>query len=205
MTFQSLAAGLPEGPTKEMMTRLKVCASCTEWRRLGEEHDGGYLVCIDGLQEGKLRAAYSMGVEKHDKFSDDIYALLKAPVHQFDCTVSGPANPCEGCHFHKVCLAGQYGGGSHPDGPNMNMQQVLEYTGQASAPDDSLIMKMDVEGAEWPIYADGQSGLNKFKELIFEFHDLVMEDNHPQYACALRNIENAGFRVAHIHGNNWNA
>lgn len=99
-------------------------------------------------------------------------------------------------------MKSKQGGGAHPIGPNMDMEQVLEHTGQASAPEDSLVMKMDIEGAEWPIYADGSSGLKQFKQLIFEFHWLDKEENHEQYASALRNIESAGFKVAHIHGNN---
>lgn len=201
-TIEQLAAKLPEGPTKEMLSRLKVCASCTEFRRIGERLDGGYLVCMDGLERGKIRAAYSMGIEFHDVFSQDIYNLLKVPVHQFDCTVERPAMNCEECHFNKICMNGINGSGGHPKGPNMNMQQMLELTGQAEAPEDSLIMKMDIEGSEWAVYADGQSGLEKFKQLVFEFHWLAQERHHEQYATALRNIENAGFKVAHIHGNN---
>jgi len=201
-TIEELAARLPEGPTREMLSRLKVCASCSEFRRLGEGQDGGYLICMDGLERGKIRAAYSMGIEFHDAFSHDIYNLLNVPVHQFDCTVERPAMNCEDCHFNKVCINGMNGNGGHQYGPNMNMQQILEFTGQADAPEDSLIMKMDIEGSEWAVYADGQSGLEKFKQLVFEFHWLAQEHRHETYATALRNIENAGFKVAHIHGNN---
>jgi len=201
-TIEELAARLPEGPTREMLSRLKVCASCSEFRRVGEKLDGGYLICMDGLERGKIRAAYSMGIEHHDVFSHDIYDLLKVPVHQFDCTVQGPAMNCEDCHFNKVCINGMNGNGGHPTGPNMNMQQILEFTGQADAPEDSLIMKMDIEGSEWDVYADGQSGLEKFKQLVFEFHWLAQERRHETYAAALRHIESAGFKVAHIHGNN---
>jgi len=200
--FQMMAAALPEGPTRDVMSRLKVCASCEAFQRFGERRDGGYLLCMDGLNKSNIRAAYSMGVEGHDKFSEDIYELLRIPVHQFDCTVAGPASPCADCHFNKVCLMGVNGEGGHPTGPNMNMQQILESTGQASAPEDSLVMKMDVEGAEWAIYAGGQSGLDKFKQLVFEFHGLNSTSLHPKMALALKNIEEAGFKVAHIHGNN---
>jgi len=203
-TFGLLATTVPEGSTKELFERLKVCTSCTQFRRLGEAGDGGYLTCMDGLVGGTtIRAAYSLGVAGNDKWSEDVYNILKVPVHQADCTVdSSPAQNCRDCNFHKVCLMGESGVGSHPVGPNMNMQQLFQSTGQASAPDDSLVMKMDIEGAEWPIFTDGNSGLNKLKQLIVEFHALGNEQSHHQYASALRNIEHAGFKVAHIHGNN---
>lgn len=202
-TFEDIASTLPAGPTQELFTRLRVCTSCSKYERLGEADDGGYLTCMDGLGEGQCQAAYSMGVEHHDQWSMDIYNLLKAPIYQFDCTVDGPAQNCADCHFHKYCLQGASGAGGHPEGPNMNMEQVLNATGQTWASSDSLIMKMDIEGAEWPIFADEHTGLSKFKQLIVEFHWLDDEASHALYATALRNIENAGLLVSHLHGNNF--
>ncbi|CAK0828082.1 unnamed protein product [Prorocentrum cordatum] len=80
---------------------------------------------------------------------------------------------------------------------------VPERPSAGGAPDNSLIMKMDIEGSEWPMYADGQAGLEKLQQLGFEFHELRQTKSHDMYATALRNIQDAGFEVA-IHGNiNW--
>jgi len=235
-TIDELAAKVPEGPTKDFLSRLKVCGACKEFHRFGEElKDGGYLVCMDGMQ-GQTRAAYSMGVEFHDKFSIYVNQVLKVPVHQLDCTVDTPPDQhlpshhkhpehfkpivCEDCHFYKVCLKGDKAWrspngtvdghpsdwegrlGGHPKGPNMNMQEVLTMTGQADAPNNSLFMKMDIEGSEWPIFANGFRGLEKFNQLVFEFHHLQLVKNHATYASALKTILDHGFKVVHIHGNN---
>jgi len=45
--------------------------------------------------------------------------------------------------------------------------------------------------------------LQKFQQIIVEFHGLQKEVENKQYAAATRNILNAGFRVAHLHGNNF--
>jgi hypothetical protein len=228
-TIDELAAKVPQGPTKDFLSRLKVCGACKEFQRFGEElKDGGYLVCMDGMQ-GNTRAAYSMGVEHHDKFSIYVNTVLKVPVHQLDCTVDRPPlqhlptgkhRDCDDCHFYKVCLKGDKAWrspngtvngipsdwegkvGGHPIGPNMNMQEVLNMTGQADAPNNSLFMKMDIEGSEWPIFANGFRGLEKFNQLIFEFHHLQLVKNHATYASALKTIMDHGFKVVHIHGNN---
>jgi hypothetical protein len=174
---------------------------------------------MDGMRGGQIRAAYSMGIENHDLFSEHVHYRLKVPIHQVDCTVSKPAAVCDDCHFYQVCLKGDKawkspdgkGGGDwegksggHPIGPNMNMQQILNMTGQTDAPDNSLFMKMDIEGSEWPIFAtaDAYTGMEKFKQMVFEFHSLELRKNHAVYASALKNIQDHGFRVVHIHGNN---
>jgi len=152
---------------------------------------------MDGMGP-HARAAYAMGVEPLERWSKDVYSMLSTPVHQFDCTMEGPLENCKDCHFHKVCMSGTNGGGAHPVGPNMNLQQILESTGQAGAPDDSLLMKMSLEGVEWLIFADEKPDLRQFKQLIFQFHSLHKYTHHQTYARALRNIEEAGFKVASI-------
>jgi len=219
-TIDELAAKVPDGYTREFLSRLKVCGACTEFQRFGEEqYDGGYLVCMDGMRGGQIRAAYSMGIEQHDLFSAHVYYRLKVPIHQLDCTVPRPAKGCGDCHFYQVCLKGdkpwrspdgtgrgdwEGKSGGHPIGPNMNMQEILNMTGQTDAPENSLFMKMDIEGSEWPIFAnaDAHWGLEKFKQIIFEFHSLELRKNHEVYASALKNLQNHGFKVVHIHGNN---
>mmetsp|Transcript_4816 Transcript_4816/g.8742 ORF Transcript_4816/g.8742 Transcript_4816/m.8742 type:complete len:355 (-) Transcript_4816:73-1137(-) len=202
-TMQQLAARLPNGSTKELLESFKVCGSCTNWQRLGEEHDGGYLVCMDAVPNSQLRAAYSIGISDRDQFSLDVYNTFHVPVYQLDCTVANPASICPDCHFSQVCIKGASGAGAHPVGPNMDLTEVLTNTGQSEAPRGSLIMKMDIEGSEWPVFADGAFDVSKFQQIVLEFHGIDQEASHAQFAQAMRNILAANFRVAHIHGNNW--
>jgi len=202
-TIATIAQKLPDGPTRELLHSFAVCTSCSEFKRLGELSDGGYLTCMDGL-EGNVRAAYSMGVRDNDRWSDDIYQLLSVPVNQFDCTVEGSPEKCAGCHFFQACLKGDNGQGGFPGKTSWTLQEALEQSGQGAASRASLLMKMDIEGSEWPILASSSTDqLQKFKQLLFEFHWLDKEYMHPNYLQAMQALSNAGFRVAHIHGNNY--
>merc|ERR1719350_70357 len=200
MTLAS--AALPDGPTKMLLHTFKICAGCQQFARWGEDNDGGYLQCMDDLGAGQVRAAYSLGVENRDKWSDDAHLELGVPVHQYDCTVAGPAQRCPECHFHQVCIC-EGACQAFPDKTTMGLGEMLEATGQAGAPDRSLLMKMDIEGSEWPLLAAAPvSLLRKFRALTVEFHRLSDETRHKTYLQAMRALLDAGFRVAHVHGNN---
>jgi len=147
-------------------------------------------------------------VRDNDQWSLDVYNLLKRPVHQFDCTVDHAAAPCPECHFFQVCVEATSGAGAVAGRTNWALKKVLDESGLGHAPNRSLVMKMDIEGSEWPILAEmgpgaGGDVLKKFKQLILEFHWMDKTENHAQYLQAMQNLAAAGFRVAHVHGNNW--
>jgi len=190
--------------SKQLWKTFQVCGQCKNFTRLGEPNDGGYLTCTDGIQPGQLLAAYSMGVEHHDKWSEDVASWLKVPVNQFDCTVN--VSSCAACKFHKKCIVAA--DGAHPvpghENEGWSLAQALAETSQAHAPDRSLLMKMDIEASEWPIFAsEPPEALKKFGQLIVEFHWLQKVQDHPVYLQAMKHILDAGFKVAHLHGNNY--
>ncbi|CAE7489847.1 unnamed protein product [Symbiodinium sp. CCMP2592] len=197
--FERYAATLPEGATKELLRSFKICGSCNNFRRFGETHDGGYLMCMDHMDG--VTAAYSVGVEQHDKWSGDVTGTWKVPVYQMDCTVSQPAEMCPGCKFFRSCLTGSTPGGPQPA---WTLTETLQHTGQASAPDRSLFGKIDIEGSEWGAFASADvSTLKKFRQLAVEFHWLQEVHKHPDYLRAMQKLQLAGFRVVHLHGNNY--
>jgi len=211
-TFLRAAKAMPEASTtKSLMESFRICGQCSSFQRFGEEHDGGYLMCMDGLKkDGKtsVTAAYSLGVEHHDKWSEDTIKRLGIPVNQFDCTVD--ASDCKACKFHKKCIVSA--DGNHPvpghESEGWSLQQALTETLQGKSltqiADGSLLMKMDIESSEWPIYASEPADvLKKIGQLIVEFHGLRVEANHPMYLQAMQHIQAGGFKIAHLHGNNF--
>merc|ERR1719231_1500527 len=178
---------------KRMQHRtLKQTRKGNSFVRLGEPHDGGYLMCLDGFNARLIGAAFSMGVEHHDKWSEDVTSYFQIPVNQFDCTVS--SSSCQACHFYPKCIVDE--GNLNPvpghelDG--WSLKQALEATGQGAAPPGSLLLKMDIEASEWPIFAmEPSEMLQKFGQLIVEFHWLSQENNHPVFLQAMRNILNS--------------
>jgi len=161
-------------------------------------------MCMDGLTKGAIKAAYSLGVEHHDQWSQDVVNKLKILVNQFDCTVD--RSDCKGCRFYKKCIGSA--DGKHPlpghESEMWSLGQLLESTSQANAENGSLLMKMDIESSEWPIYfSESPVTLQKFGELIVEFHNIQDTARHAEYLQGVNNILGAGFKVAHLHGNNY--
>jgi len=208
-TLNTLAEPMPEGSaTKGLLESFRICGQCGSFQRFGEAHDGGYLMCMDSLKKGSVSSGYSLGVEHHDQWSEDVIKKLGIPVHQFDCTVD--TSDCKSCKFYKKCIVAA--DGQHPvpghETEGWSLEQALTETSQgtplANIPDGSLLMKMDIESSEWPIYAsEPPAVLQKFGELIVEFHGLQFEERHAEYLTAMQHIQAAGFKVAHIHGNNY--
>ena len=195
--FEDYAATLPDGATKDLLRSFRVCGDCQNFRRFGEPHDGGYLMCMDHMHG--VTAAYSVGVEQHDKWSGDVNGAWHVPVYQMDCTVSKPAQMCPGCQFFRNCL-------STPGGPqpSWTLAETLQQTGQGAAADRSLFGKIDIEGSEWGALATADvATLRKFRQLAVEFHWLDRSYKHADYLKAIQNLQAAGFRVVHLHGNNF--
>lgn len=68
---------------------------------------------------------------------------------------------------------------------------------------DDLILKMDVEGAEWDaIAAVPSSTLVQFKQMVFELHDVYSQQNHKNI-CAFLSKLNETHQPVHVHGNNY--
>eukprot|EP00435_Cladocopium_sp_Y103_P023003 s76_g5.t1 len=200
--IQAIADQLPPGVTKDLFQSFSICGTCSTFKRFGEEHDGGYLHCMDSLQPSTLRAAYSMGVEQHDQWSLDVFKAFNIPIFQYDCTVSHPAQTCEKCQFFPACLSSK-GLNNFPGKTSWTLKEAIEQSKMLDAPDRSLLMKMDIEGGEWSTLTDSDMAtLKKFRQLVIEFHSVEKEENHKTYLQAMQALRHAGFRVAHVHGNN---
>ena len=156
------------------------------------------------MKNGSLLAAYSMGVQHHDKWSSDIYDSFHIPVYQYDCTVSRPAQDCGDCHFFPACLTSGKSNGLFPNKTSWTLEEAIENSKMLKVPDRSLLMKMDIEASEWPVLASTSiETLKKFRQLIIEFHWLNLEDKHAEYVSVMQRLRDAGFQVVHLHGNNF--
>jgi len=120
--------------------------------------DESKIVCgLSELQKEEHCIIYSIGGNNQWDFEIDLLQRTPCQVHTFDCT--GPATrfrkpPHDRLHFHHVCLGIQ-----HQDAPAqctesepkcgatwtlLEMQQQLGH-------DRIDLLKMDIEGFEWPI------------------------------------------------------
>ena len=68
----------------------------------------------------------------------------------------------------------------------------------------NMILKMDVEGAEWSFLSTVTSEtLNQFDQMVFEFHDLVRPKDQSVMNATLACINkiNRTHSLVHLHGN----
>ena len=169
-----------------------VALSNCSLERFGEPHDGGYLMCAN-LLDG-VAAGYSYGISGYDGWGCQISARLQVPMHQYDCfDTTQPSCPNGKTVFHAECVAEV---AKTEDGRLFDtMQNQFAKNGHAGR---SLVVKMDVEGAEWDSLLHApDSTLQAIDQLAIEFH-FVNEDRFVKTLQRLKQF----FHVAHLHYNN---
>lgn len=203
-SIMDLAESLQPGATQDLLRSFRICGRCKRWQRFGEKRDGGYVSCMDHMAHPDIRAAYSMGIEKHDLWSVHVHENFQVPIYQYDCTVSKPAAVCDHCKFFQACLKGEDGRGGFQGKTAWTLKQAIRKSGKEHLPDRSLLMKIDIEGAEWPTLGTASTAtLRKFRQLLIEFHDLGDEGRHSEFLSTMQNLQKAGFKVVHLHGNDF--
>jgi hypothetical protein len=169
-------------------TRL---ANCT-LKRYGDPHDGGYLMCENLL--GDAQAAYSYGIDGRDRWGCAVSERLRTPVHEYDCF--NPTRPmCDrgSLQFHDECVAGQ---ASTTDGrPYDTVPSQIARNGDSGK---HLVVKMDVEGAEWDaLLATPDAVLAMIDQLIVEFHG----NDEARFRDTMEKLKRH-FYLVHVHANN---
>ncbi len=164
--------------------------------RLGRFFDGGY-VMMDAFDS--VTAAYSFGINNDASWDLDI-ANRGIPVFQYDHTID--ALPTMHSLFSWAKLG--IGGITNPDVPLETIPNLISKNGHQDH--RNLIMKCDVEGHEWQVFAAMPGPcLEQFKQIVVEFHDFQRLDDikfAEELQAALVNLTRAHC-VVHVHANNW--
>jgi len=163
--------------------------------RLGGPNDGGYIM-LDTLRPPAVTAAYSFGIGGNTSW-DRAVADLGVDVFLYDHTIAAPANLPSRCRFKPLGVTGIQ------KAPQLcTLHECLAANGHASRHD--LALKMDVEGAEWDVLAEGASQtLEQFHQIVIEFHDLagVLDPSrHDAMIAALAKLA-ATHQPVHVHAN----
>jgi len=201
--LQSAADESTDPVTKAFLRTLRLCARCNDFERVGENYDGGYIICADGLKNSGLKGAYSYGINGYDGWGMDLAQRYKIPLYEYDCFDKRAPKPCTGCQvkFSPQCIQGNNESSSMP--AFKTFTEHVKLNGQSSAPPSSLMLKVDVEGAEWNVWGDETiSSLSQVRQITTELHGISNEYRHGQYLKAMRSLLDAGFSIAHLHGNN---
>jgi len=179
----------------ELLAELKpvVLKNC-DLKRFGSPNDGGYLLC-ENLSDG-IQSAYSYGIGPDDAFGRDVSKRYGVAVHQYDCF--DPSRPkYEGARlvFHDECIG--------PRAERDQDQRVFDtLQNQISRNGDTgkrLIVKIDVEGAEWDsLLATPDAVLEKIDQIPMELHGV----NERRYLELVRRLKQK-FYLVNLHFNNW--
>jgi hypothetical protein len=169
-----------------------VLRNCT-LKRFGSANDGGYLMCENLIEP--LDAAYSYGVGSNDDWACEISRRYHVPVHEYDCF--DPARPsCNGGTFvfHNECVSDRSGyRNSHFFD---TLQNQIRKNGDI---DRRVLIKMDIEGAEWDsLLAAPDELLASIPQIAMEMHGY----DDPKIVEVLRKLKR-NFYLVNLHFNNW--
>jgi hypothetical protein len=162
-------------------------------KRFGSANDGGYLMCENLIEP--LDAGYSYGVGTNDDWGCEVSRRYHVPVYQYDCF--DPARPtCNGGTFvfHNECV------GDHAGNRGPHFFDTLENQIRKNGDNGRrLIIKMDIEGAEWDsLLAAPDELLAAIPQLAMEMHGY----DDSKILEVLRKLKR-NFYLVNLHFNNW--
>ena len=168
---------------------LKNCA----FKRYGGANDGGYLLC-ENLLTG-TQAAYSYGIGGEDNWGCQVSRELGVTVHQYDCfTRARPTCENGRFQFHDECV-----GATRETNDSREFDTIAAQVAANGDAGKRLLVKMDVEGAEWSALAATPDGLlDSIDQLAMELHGT----DESRIVDVIRRLKTK-FYLVNLHFNNW--
>ncbi len=162
-----------------------------KYSRFGRNYDGGY-VMFDDFDSNSI--AYSFGIADDDSWESSI-ANKGIDVFMYDPTIKGLPNQNSKFHFEKLGITGS------KRACNMRtMNEFILRNGHKGK--KNLILKMDVEGAEWDFLNEvSEETLNQFSQIVLELHWF---DDRRLFDDIISGLEklNKTHQIVHVHANN---
>ncbi|MBQ6297375.1 MAG: FkbM family methyltransferase [Selenomonadaceae bacterium] len=163
--------------------------------RLGKPNDGGYIMVDNfNVSEG---IAYSFGI--CDDVSWDLDMVRRDyDVFMYDPTIDALPFNHEKFHFFQEGVLGIEIKEQHMN----TLENFIKRNGHESK--SNMILKMDVEGAEWSFLSTVTSEtLNQFDQIIFEFHDMTSPKDQSVMNATLACLTkiNRTHSLVHLHAN----
>lgn len=161
--------------------------------RVGGSNDGGYVMSEAALNGG---IAYSFGINDDVAWDSDM-VKRGYDIYMYDHTISALPEECARFHFDRKGISA----GSISVAPLFTLEDLLRENGHSGI--QHMVLKMDVEGAEWGfLHSTSSDVLQQFDQIVFELHGLLKLDKQEVILAALRKI-NATHQLVHIHANNY--
>ena len=161
--------------------------------RVGPANDGGYIM-LDDFHGSKI--AYSFGICDDVRWDKDMTSR-GYDVFMYDHTIENLPEENSRFHWQKLGIID----GKTQDERLKTLEYLLEQNHHEN--EKNMILKMDVEGAEWGFLQSVSSDvLKQFDQITFELHNLINPENPELLLEALRKI-NKTHQLIHLHGNNF--
>ena len=160
--------------------------------RVGSNNDGGYIM-LDDFKDVEI--AYSFGIGSNIDWEEDAVSR-GVKVYGYDPTIMELPYECPNLHFRKIGIAGK----DDQVHRLYSLDTILKENGHLGK--DNLILKMDVEGAEWDFLQEVTSEvLSQFNQISFELHTMTDIGNRDKVIQGLQKLKETHEPVW-IHGNN---
>lgn len=175
-----------------MLSKLRMQDTELGKVRVGNRGDGGYVIPND---LAGIKGVVSIGIGREVSF-DKHFADMGVKVFQYDHTVESPPI------IHNNFLFNKIGWGSQDSNSFITLSKILENNG---LDEGDLILKLDVENAEWDALLDVQPDLLKrFRIVTCELHYFDRLEDISVFSKVNRVISllTANHKVVHIHPNN---
>jgi hypothetical protein len=161
--------------------------------RLGRDGDGGYVLLDDFTS---VSAALSFGIAG-DCSWDTAIAERDIDVYQYDHTVVGPPTANARFRFFRKQIAAV---------SSDQAESLGSALAKLPSKAERLILKIDIEGAEWEVFdAATSEELARLAQIVGEFHDFenvadpAWREKAGRVLAKLRSV----FDIVHVHGNNF--
>ena len=159
--------------------------------RIGRDHDGGYVMPNKFLGG----VAYSFGICDDVSWDKDMVSH-GYEVFMYDHTIKNL--PEENPHFHFFRQG--ISDGKTNDERLLSLEHFIKVNHHEN--ERNMILKMDVEGAEWGFLSEvSTETLSQFSQIVFEFHDMNNPNDKALTLEALRKLK-LTHELVHVHANN---
>ncbi len=163
--------------------------------RVGKDNDGGYLM-LDHFGDGKV--AYSFGISRDVSWDRDM-AARGYDVLMYDHTINGLPEENERFHWSKIGVEGRKSYRADLD----TLTNLIRKNGHDG--EKNMILKMDVEGAEWECFEETSSRVfAQFDQIALELHRILNFNKLERMIACLEKL-NQTHQCVHIHMNNYSA
>lgn len=160
--------------------------------RIGPKRDGGYIMLND-FRDSSI--AYSFGIGRNIIW-DEAMADYDLDVYCYDHTIDQLPRENVRLHFQKIGISGE----DKVEENLLSMETIIKSNGHQNA--NRMILKMDVEGAEWEfIQTVSEDILKLFSQITFELHGITDFSVRERTIGCLEKLRKTHYPIW-IHGNN---